>query len=346
MISVVSQERSIRRSTRSRGGFSLIESLVVIGIICVLAGLILPAVQQSREAARKTRCANNLKQMIMAAHSFESVFGGFPPAATASFPYPPPNSKIANGYSLHYRLLPYLEQSQLFNSINLQLPYSNILGSNDLGEIDRFHFTEMTTVVGTFLCPSDPNISPAPLAPNSFRANLGLVANSYEGLDHVHPVEEGAFSWDQEPLSLAKFTDGLSNTLALSEKPIGSRNQRYQSFRDWIYVRDSAGFNGINPWIRICSNITDVSQARFDSGKTWLVPLSFTTEFFASVPPNSAIPDCGLENDGIFAARSYHPGGVNAAMADGSVRWFSSGIDIKTWNALGTRAGGEVVSFP
>jgi prepilin-type processing-associated H-X9-DG protein len=100
-------------------------------------------------------------------------------------------------------------------------------------------------------------------------------------------------------------------------------------------------------FVAICSRLTSAPIPRTDNGRMWLFSGGIYTLFFVSVPPNSPIPDCGTDNlngRGVFAARSYHPGGVNAAMADGSVRWFASTIDEKTWRALGTRSGGEAVT--
>jgi prepilin-type processing-associated H-X9-DG protein len=143
-------------------------------------------------------------------------------------------------------------------------------------------------------------------------------------------------------LPLASFRDGLSNTLALSEKAVGSSSAApYSPFRDWAFVPGS--IVTADEWLATCSVLRRVDHPQFESGHTWFFPNATRTAFFASAPPNSSIPDCGrFGGDGIFAARSYHPGGVNAAMADGSVSFFTSSTDPLVWRSLGTRAGGDL----
>ncbi len=141
----------------------------------------------------------------------------------------------------------------------------------------------------------------------------------------------------------AEFTDGLSNTIALSEKPIGSTGT-YSPFRDWL---DTWEAQEPDAWVRLCASQTETTHAAFDAGRTWMLDGGFYTHFYCVLAPNSLIPDCGnggiANGRGLFTARSYHPGGVNAVMADGSVRWFSSSIEMGTWRALGTRNGGEIL---
>ena len=141
--------------------------------------------------------------------------------------------------------------------------------------------------------------------------------------------------------------DGLSNTLAFSEKPIGSwPNGNFSAFRDWHDLPGSPVYSTADGWVAACSRKADAGGFHLDAGRSWLIYGAIFTQFYTIVPPNSPIPDCGTEavanGLGIFAARSYHPGGVNAALGDGSVRWFSSSIAVPVWRALGTRAGGEI----
>jgi prepilin-type processing-associated H-X9-DG protein len=166
------------------------------------------------------------------------------------------------------------------------------------------------------------------------------------------PINDGAFAAIDDGharvLRLSWFRDGLSNTLAFSEKPVGSgMTGSYDPFRDWVFRSWDDGLLTMDQWIDACSQIVP-DDTRLDAGGSWMIPGAIYSHFFASAPPGTRIPDCGSTNPnmgiGVFAARSYHPGGVNAAMADGSVRWFSSATHVKTWRSLGTRAGGEVVS--
>ena len=333
--------------SRSRRGFTLVELLVVIGIIAILAGLTLPAVQSAREAARRTACANHLKQVALAIHAFASANNGFPPAVALA---PPPGRDPVTGTyqmtaSMQTQLLPYLEQSALYNSVNMYAPhgyYANLPAENR---------TAARTPVGLFLCPSDRGPS-EPYACQSYRANCGLgefVPVRVGGRRFVRFIESGAFDVPG-PRPLSSFTDGLSTTLAMSEKKIGGTTGAYVPSRDWVSgVSDLPGGTTADDWVRLCSSLRDAKLADLSSGRCWLLHGAGFSDFYTSVPPNSRVPDCGFASNngvGIFAARSYHPGGVNAAMSDGSVRWSASGIAVAVWRALGTRNQGETVVEP
>lgn len=323
-------------------GFTLIEMLVVIGITGVLIGLTLPAVQSVRESARRAQCTNNLRQLITACKSFASTREGFPPYAFSTGTRLDKHDLRFGPYSLQCAILPYLDQNDLYNSINFTL------NSGSFDWLEKFHMTEATQVVGTFLCPSDPNSTrSSPFAPNSYRACTGLGEMTRVGNVYAL-VGDGTFSGIRV-VNLAAIQDGLSGTLAFSEKPIGSGIEgAYDAFRDWVQTSKGNPLTA-DDWLNACSSLSasDLSDARLDSGGSWMIPGAIYTDFYASAPPNTRVPDCGngaiVKGIGIFAARSYHPGGVNAAMSDGSVRWFTSGTDTRLWRKLGTKAGGEVV---
>ena len=331
-------EAAGRLSPARPSGMSLIELLVVLGIIGILAGLLLPAVQQARDAARRAECSQNLKQLILATHGFEAAQGGFPPALN-------PNRVTDSGkfaaLSVHAALLPYIEQTALYSAINLEVD------CYDYGHLPGDNATAARTTVALFLCPADPTSDNGPWASNSYRGNLGVDPSREIAPNVFEPVNDGAFVRDKLRLPLSDFRDGLSNTLAFSEKPIGSGSGRYRPFNDWVQVRHRAATGA--DWAEACARLPGVENARFDAGRTWLLAGAIYTQFFTSVAPNSPIPDCGEHHNngaGVFAARSYHSAGVNAALADGSVRWFSSGTDTEIWRALGTRAGGELSGRP
>ena len=330
----------------ARPGFTLIELLVVIGIIAVLIGLFLPAVQAARESARRLHCGNNLKQMITATHSFAAVHGIIPPSSADGFShYYDPNLN-SSALSVPYQLLPFLEQQALFDSVNIYLP----LGFP--GENLKHQATATAVRIATFLRPSDPRIhTSAPAGPNSYRACVGVeITQTFDGRVHYPRHRElGVFDTG---ISLAEIRDGTANTLAFAEKPIGTEARgTYSPYRDWVDRIATPGDGSADAWMERCSQLRmDDSGFKpvFDAGGGWLAVITSHTLFLASAPPNSLVPDCSMglsvPSDGIFAARSYHPGGVNAAMADGSVRWVSSSIAIATWRALGTRSGGEIIS--
>ena len=193
------------------------------------------------------------------------------------------------------------------------------------------------TMVSVFVCPSDPYTSAAPLGVQSYRTNAGICFDC----DHN---EGGAFSVFGSG-RVSDIRDGLSHTLAFSEKPVASLGS-YSPIRDWLSDSISPLPTTADGWIDVCSNQSNPGAARFDAGRCWLMGGTTYSHFFVAVPPNSPVPDCGNPANfgtGIFAARSYHPGGVNALTADGSVHWFASTTDRNLWRALGTRSGGEIV---
>jgi prepilin-type N-terminal cleavage/methylation domain-containing protein/prepilin-type processing-associated H-X9-DG protein len=327
----------------NRFGLTLIEMLVVIGIVATLAGLILPAVQASRETARRAHCAKNLGQLIRATHSFAATWGGFPGASTLHFrKLPSGRSTLVGIFSTQCRLLPYLEQLAIYNSINFE---SHVGGLPNLGD---FEGTAAKQIVDVFLCPSDPIQTAAPYAPNSYRVNIGVEQTRVQNNVHIGINTSGAFAFATSSLPLAEISDGLSNTLAFSEKPIGPGGTfSYSPTRDWLSVLPILARTA-DQWVSRCSTLSAPTSPQLDAGCTWFLPGAAYTAFIASVPPNSLIPDCGsLHNfgDGIFAARSYHPGGCNAALADGAVRWFSSATEMQFWRSLATRRGDEVISY-
>lgn len=332
------------RANHHDRGFTIIELLVVIGILGIVAGLTIPAVQAAREAARSAQCKNNLRQLVLATQAFESAEGGLP---TSQFWGRPFNlSRPVNIYSLHCLLLPYLEQASLYNSINFALP---------AGTIDRLlehHRTAATQSLAVFLCPSEPRHQVDPLAPVSYRACTGN--GEFEERDGwLYSRDDGLFvalnsiREPMEVLPLSAVQDGLSHTLAFSEKPVGSGLRgRYQPYRDYALHPRGGFMLSADDWLRACAE-PDNGAPRLDAGASWMLPGAISTHFLGSAPPNSRIADCGTLVDfgtGLFAARSYHPGGVHAALGDGSVRWFSSATDVRLWRSLATRSGGELIS--
>ncbi len=314
---------------RNRPGLSLIELLVVIGIIGVLVGLLLPAVQAAREAARRVRCVNNLKQLGLALHGYAAAWDVFPLSSTGL--RGGPGRVYGTPASVQVMLLPYAENVDLYNSINLDD------SSQAFGIIGPANATASSVVVSMFLCPSDPNTSGRG-GVNSYRANLGLCY-------FCDDEDAGAFVFG--PTRLAGFTDGLSQTLAFSEKLVGSGSSAaYSPTRDWIDPGFIPRPGSADDWLSVCSDLRSSAGSHPDAGHTWLLSGTINTAFFVASPPNSPIPDCGnyhVGGTGIFGARSLHPGGVNASLTDGSVRWFGSGIAPDVWRSLGTRNRGEVV---
>lgn len=322
-------------------GFTLIELLVILGIVGLLVSLLLPAVQAARESARRAQCASNLRQLGLALHTYEGVWGVLPPAPMAYRTTSRPVFRACY-LSAQTGLLPHLEQAFLYNAINFSV-YTVYLSQIDS---EGANVSAASRVVSIFLCPSDWGAVPAPYGPNNYRANAGVCGYCGTG------IEDGAFT--HSGTRAASFSDGLSTTLAFSEKLVGGVTPGlFTPNRDWIDAfRGRADPRSISAdeWVAYCAQRSfpsDLPAVKLDAGRTWMLGGTIYSEFLVSAPPNAQVPDCGRRATvgiGVFAARSLHPGGVNAAMADGSVRFFLNGINLGLWRSLGTRSGGE--TFP
>ena len=319
-----------------RRGFTLIELLVVIGVVAILIGLLLPAVQAAREAGRRAACTNNLRQIGLALHGYAQIWDVFPPAWT-SVRVPGSRPRFRYSYSPQSLILPQLEQSEVYNAINFQMEATTqIIGSGNT--------TAASFRPACFLCPGDPAGQSTPLGSTNYRANVGTGLYYHARIRMNDTDDDGTFGHDSR---LSAMLDGLSNTLAFSEKLISpATGDGFQPRADWLRVPTHPPATP-TAWAGLCGNLDGLGQAQRDAGSTWLIPGTIYTHFVVIEPPNSPIPDCGIrimDGAGLFTARSNHPGGVNGTLADGSVRWFSSSIDRATWMALGTRASGEIGS--
>jgi prepilin-type N-terminal cleavage/methylation domain-containing protein len=311
----------------ARRGFTLIELLVVIAIIAVLIALLLPAVQQAREAARRTQCKNNLKQMGLAMHNYLDTHGKLPLCLNAS------NKPI----SVHAYLLPYLEQTTTYNLIDFNVSWND--PKNDAARAVK---------VPGFLCPTNPEVQlPAGWAGTHYRANQGsqiLYAQpSASGPNSTMPAPDGVFVPSMS-LSIAEVTDGTSNTAAFSEHPFADFSQtssnKFDTFRPGTYptTQDEACMD--------CMMIdqSDLSkQGVSNVGAPWLQSYHSTTQYFHVTVPNG--PSCMYPPGRIStSAASYHTGGVQVTLCDGSVRFVSENINLALWRAIGSRNKGEVVT--
>ncbi len=340
---------------RVRPGFTLIELLVVIAIIAVLIALLLPAVQSAREAARRAQCVNNLKQIALSLHNYNDVVGSFPPGGISD------KNWEGTWWGWPAFILPHMEQRPLYNAINFSLKNINALDANAASDP---HVTVWKSVVSSYLCPSDPAAGAGTVANLSWLtsgAGWSLIGTQYTAAVTCYtgnwgdqktgnttfdqysgesPLGTGP-TWgcqgtfrgifgdcsDGKSIALRDITDGTSNTILAGES---SPNQN--GALAWV--------NGDGIW------------------SSTVVPLNWKTEFKDNQVDPTDGSTCNLgqlnnftqalhcwRNQTVnYGFKSYHAGGANFAMADGSIRFIKQSINPRTYNALGTRATGEIVS--
>ena len=326
-------------------GFTLIELMVVISIIGILIGLSLPAVQSAREASRRTQCSHHLRQMGIALSQYESVFAVFPYLYSGSVDDAKGKNYGVGFYSIHSKLLPYLEAQPLYSALNFEVM---------CGVATEPHPANATvgrSEIGFFLCPSDPAPAMGPWAGTNYRTSIGITARSPVEPARI-PIEGigGAFQ-PFRAIAASEIRDGLSTTVGISEKPRGSAHSGLDTFAGYsigtqLYVDGDS-------LIRLCRQLPANSE-RFqnDVGSVWLLPYLRYTFYKHDLQPNGNVTDCvggwniadPAMTNGLFTARSFHPGGVNACYMDGHVSFVRNGIAQAAWRALGTRDGSEAIS--
>jgi prepilin-type N-terminal cleavage/methylation domain-containing protein/prepilin-type processing-associated H-X9-DG protein len=339
---------------KNRSGFTLVELLVVIGIIALLAGILLPAVQQAREAGRRSACQNNLKQLALAVHNYNNTYAHLPsssrPAGQTNAP------RIA---TLTY-LLPYLDQANLFKNYNQAHNWS-----------DPVNQAVVQTVVPTFLCPSDAadptrtdadpqtesGYTPIPVAVTDYSPFIG-VDPALVTYGYIETVGTGGILPQNTNPSFAQVTDGLSNTILYAEsagRPYLYQRGVQQPGYNQSNLQTSVQVNG-GGWPRPASELT-LRGASFDGTvvgaanlavqynandqTTWLYAVNRTNGGQDNASTYNKPPFGTLGSGEVYA---FHPGGANVAYGDGSVHFVSENILVNQFAPFVTRDGGELIA--
>lgn len=324
-------------------GFTLVELLVVIAIIGILIALLLPAVQAAREAARRAQCSNKLKQIILAEHNYHDTY--------KTFTFGGVRARMAGGarpseWSGLIQLLPFMEQQPLYD-VWQATPYP---WAWDNGAV------QTTSQIPTLVCPSD-SVSPWPALANVaqksyfFCYGTSIQLNYYTKTNGMFMTAEDWWAGRFKPFKFADIRDGTSNTIAFAERSGKPDDRRVPGNLAWGSTDDPIACRAM---VVGTDYVPTAQLTTWSAGSLWSFGHTHWNVFVTVLPPNG--PSCsthGGDNmsnapSGIFTASSSHPGGVQVAMADGSVRFQNETIDsiggrsgFGVWGALGTRDGGE-----
>lgn len=352
------------QSVHARKAFTLVELLVVIAIIGVMVGLLLPAVQAAREAARRMSCSNNLKQLGLALHNYHDTYGSLP------YRHGMP-TQLNNAMSGFVSLLPFFEQQSLHDQIASPQVFNGTAWPAYGPYWINANYVPWRTQLTVLLCPSDPEGSrkqPTQSGLNSYVWSKGDRVQVWN--DRISRSPFGA----RQHFKLSAVLDGTTNTIAFSERAIATLDSgstmRIKGGMVMLqaYVAPGYSVNTNSPiGCMATRGINGLYQTgltvRAGAGKAWYVGYSGYTVFNTILPPNG--PTCNgtpwIDGPSLEPPTSHHPGGVQAALCDGSVRFITESIDTGNlalpnvtegpspygvWGALGSMNGSEVFTLP
>ncbi len=326
----------------SRRAFTLVELLVVIAIIGILIGLLLPAVQAAREAARRMQCTNNLKQWALAVHNYADINKQYLPLGATNAYTPNAGLNIDKRTSWLPRMYAFIEQTTLANQYDFGKHFYQYPNNQEGANASRNPQACESAKFSILYCPSDQVDNEIAASETYGRARCNYVGcYGYHAFSHGDEVREehhdlytvfkGAAFKLSKFVTLSEFTDGTSNTMLFSEVLLNSDGKDADKRGDVYNDECSAPFyatiltpNSSTPDVMGSGNCPDVTASA------------------GAVNPRR--PCVEVANSEYYAARSNHSGGVNAAMADGSVRFFSDTISANAWTAYGSTQGAETVS--
>lgn len=361
----------LQKNRRKSRGFTLIELLVVIAIIAILIALLLPAVQNAREAARRTQCRNNLKQLGLALANYEASFTVFPVAGTLDV-----------DFSVQSRLLPYVDQGNLQNQLDYKQPaFSGSFNSKVPNPLFAKSFEQ---VIPLFLCPSDPaqpqmivTVSGTPYKYGGLSYMVSYGSAQQTNNDYRWPTDGIVYQYSS--VGYKHLLDGASNTITMSEttRSTGDDVTLPSGITPgYPYQKTLNGSGGVSPalnsvqglmatgspwtayvdannmisnpdlsavWTTFTGWRGGTSAALRGRGISWAFSGTINSLTNGYQPPNSRIPDLVTHHTGYFGPRSWHADGALVALADGSVRYLSSSLDVSISRALHSRAGGETL---